>query len=138
VSGLLRRIDHVGIVVEDLDAHVAQLEALGLTFERSNENAEAFAVYYPCGDASVELIDVRDPPARNRRLPPGEQARIEHVAFEVDDLEAVRETLEARGVEVSWPPFPSGTAQMIWTTAETSGGVQYQFLRKPPLGDDPG
>ena len=80
----LRRIDHVGIVVADLDAHVAQLEALGLSLGRSSDGAESHAEYYPCGDASVELIDVRDPEARTRRLPAGEQARIEHIAFEVD------------------------------------------------------
>jgi len=124
----LLRIDHVGVVVGDMDAHVAQLEALGLTLGRTNENTESFARYYPCGDPSVELIDVRDPEARGRRLPDGEQARIEHIAFEVDDLEEVRDVLAARGVAVSWPPFPSGTAQMIWTDGESSGGVQYQFL----------
>jgi methylmalonyl-CoA/ethylmalonyl-CoA epimerase len=132
----LKRIDHVGIVVGDLDEHIAQLEALGLTVARTNENAESFALYFGCGDASVELIDVRDPTARALRLPEGEQARIEHIAFEVDDLEEVRNHLTARGIEVTWPPFPSGTAQMIWTNAETSGGVQYQFLVRPSSGPD--
>ena len=132
----LKRIDHVGIVVGDLDEHIAQLEALGLKAARTNENAESFALYFGCGDASVELIDVRDPTARALRLPEGEQARIEHIAFEVDDLEEVRDHLTARGIEVTWPPFPSGTAQMIWTNAETSGGVQYQFLVRPAPGPD--
>jgi methylmalonyl-CoA/ethylmalonyl-CoA epimerase len=133
----LKRIDHVGIVVANPDEHVAQLEALGLTVARTNENAESFALYFGCGDASVELIDVRDPTARARRLPEGEQARIEHIAFEVDDLEEVRDHLSARGIAVTWPPFPSGTAQMIWTTAETSGGVQYQFLVRPAPSSEP-
>ena len=127
----LKRIDHVGIVVASLDEHVGQLEALGLMLARTNENPESFALYYACGETSVELIDVRDPDARRRRLPTTEQARIEHIAFEVDDLTEVRWVLEARGIEVTWPPFPSGTAQMIWTNAETSGGVQYQFLVRP-------
>ena len=127
----LVRIDHVGVVVGDLAAHVEQLEALGLSLGRTNENSESVAAYYTCGDPSVELIEVRDPDARERRLPRGEQARIEHIAFEVDDLQEVRDLLRARGVTVSWPPFPSGTAQMIWTDAETSGGVQYQFLVRP-------
>ena len=128
---MLKRVDHVGIVVESLEWHVAQLEALGLHLGRTNENDESCALYYACGDASVELIDVRDPEARQRRLPAGEQARIEHIAFEVDDLAWVRDLLEQRGIEVTWPPFPSGTAEMIWTNAETSGGVQYQFLVRP-------
>ena len=66
-----------------------------------------------------------------RRLPEGAAAVIEHIAIEVDDLEAVRAVLRQRGVAVSWPPFPSGDAMMIWTDAATSGGVQYQFLRRP-------
>ena len=127
----LRRIDHVGVVVADLPAHVAQLEAMGLVLERVNDNSRSHALYYPCGDASVELIEVRDPVAAAERLGAAEPARIEHIAFEVDDLHEVRDLLESRGVEVSWPPFPSGSAMMIWTTAATSGGVQYQFLVRP-------
>jgi methylmalonyl-CoA/ethylmalonyl-CoA epimerase len=122
--------------VASLDEHVAQLETLGLSLARTSESNESFARYYACGDSSVELIDVRDPTARARRLPEGEQARIEHIAFEVDDLEELRDHLTARGIAVTWPPFPSGTAQMIWTTAETSGGVQYQFLVRPSSGPD--
>ena len=127
----LRRIDHIGVVVADLPAHVAQLEAMGLVLERVGDNIESHALYYPCGDASVELIEVRDPVIAARRMSEEEQARIEHIAFEVDDLEEVRDVLAARGVAVSWPPFPSGTAQMIWTDGESSGGVQYQFLVRP-------
>jgi catechol 2,3-dioxygenase-like lactoylglutathione lyase family enzyme len=128
----LRRIDHIGIVVSDLAAHVDQLRAMGLSLARTNDNSESHAEYFPCGDASVELIEVREPQARARRLPGGEAARIEHIAFEADSsLGEVRDELEARGVTVSWPPFPSGDAEMIWTEAETSGGVQYQFMRRP-------
>jgi catechol 2,3-dioxygenase-like lactoylglutathione lyase family enzyme len=127
----LQRIDHVGVVVADLSAHVAQLEAMGLVLERVNDNSESHALYYPCGDASVELIEVRDAMAAAERLGEDEPARIEHIAFQVDDLDEVRDVLAARGVEVSWPPFPSGSAMMIWTTASTSGGVQYQFLERP-------
>lgn len=127
----LRRIDHIGVVVANLPAHVAQLEAMGLVLERVGDNIESHALYYPCGDSSVELIEVRDPVVAAERLGEGEQARIEHIAFEVDDLDDVRDLLVSRGIEVSWPPFPSGSAMMIWTTAATSGGVQYQFLVRP-------
>jgi hypothetical protein len=126
----LRRIDHVGIVVDGLDGPAALLEALGLRLGRASRSDESLARYYPCGEASIELIEVHDPEARRRRLPEGASALIEHIAVEVDDLEQVRDALVARGVEVTWPPVPSGTAMMIWTEAATSGGVQYQFLRR--------
>jgi catechol 2,3-dioxygenase-like lactoylglutathione lyase family enzyme len=127
----LRRIDHIGIVVPQLSEPAALLEALGLELGRTNRNDESLAHYYPCGDASIELIRVHDPAARRRRLPEGAAAVIEHIAVEVDDLAEVRRTLVERGVTVSWPPFPSGDAMMIWTDAATSGGVQYQFLHRP-------
>jgi hypothetical protein len=127
----LRRIDHVGIVVRGLADPAGLLGALGLEPARANRNDESTGHYFPCGDASIELIEVHDPEARARRLPEGAQAVIEHIAVEVDDLAAVRDLLASRGVNVSWPPFPSGEAMMIWTDAATSGGVQYQFLVRP-------
>jgi hypothetical protein len=127
----LKRIDHIGIVVPGLGDPGALLAALGLELARTNRNDESLAHYYPCGDASIELIEVHDPEARRRRLPEGAAAVIEHIAIEVDDLEAVRQTLVQRGVDVTWPPSPSGEAMMIWTDAATSGGVQYQFLCRP-------
>jgi catechol 2,3-dioxygenase-like lactoylglutathione lyase family enzyme len=127
----LKRIDHVGIVVRGFAEPAELLRALGLELGRTNQNDESLAHYYPCGDASIELIEEHDAEARARRLPDGADAVIEHIAIEVDDLEAVHGTLTERGVDVSWPPFPSGDAMMIWTDAATSGGVQYQFLRRP-------
>lgn len=127
----LLRIDHVGIVVDELAGPAGLLEALGLELGRTNRNDESTGHHYACGDASIELMEVHDPGARARRLPEGAQAVIEHIAVEVDDLEAVRDLLRDRGVSVTWPPFPSGTAMMIWTDAATSGGVQYQFLVRP-------
>ena len=127
----LRRIDHVGIVVRGLADPADLLGSLGLELARSNRNDESTGHYFPCGDSSIELIEVHDAEARARRLPQGAEAVIEHIAIEVDDLEAVHRTLTERGVDVTWPPFPSGDAMMIWTDAATSGGVQYQFLRRP-------
>lgn len=127
----LRRIDHVGIVVRGLADPADLLGSLGLELARSNRNDESTGHYFPCGDASIELIEVHDDEARARRLPEGAETVIEHIAIEVDDLEAVHRTLTERGVDVTWPPFPSGDAMMIWTDAATSGGVQYQFLRRP-------
>jgi len=127
----LRRIDHVGVVVRELADPAALLGSLGLELARTNRNDESSGHYFPCGDASIELIEVHDDDARARRLPEGADAVIEHIAIEVDDLEAVHHTLTEQGVDVTWPPFPSGDAAMIWTDAATSGGVQYQFLRRP-------
>ena len=51
-------------------------------------------------------------------------------------LEDVRAHLERRGVEVSWPPYPSDSGPKIWTMPETSGGVQYQFFVRRPATEE--
>ena len=124
----IERIDHIGIVVADFSAHVEQLEALGLELRRDGADDQTHVRHYLSGDATIELIDVLDEQARSERLAGARQARIEHIAFEVESLEEVRAALEARGVELSWPPYPSASGPMIWTVAETSLGVQYQFF----------
>ena len=60
----LTRIDHIGVVVADLDAHVAQLEALGLGLRRDSSDDSGRVRHYLSGDASVELIEVLDEEAR--------------------------------------------------------------------------
>ena len=77
----------------------------------------------------------RTPETRAERLG-GAAARIEHIAFEVDDLADVRDRLTARGVTVTWPPVRSGPNLMIWTDAASSGGVQYQFLARAEQDGD--
>jgi catechol 2,3-dioxygenase-like lactoylglutathione lyase family enzyme len=130
---MLRRIDHVGVVVADLEWHMRQLEWMGLELGRSNDSDQSLARYYPCGDASVELIEARTAGSKAQRLG-AVAARIEHIAFEVDDLAEVRDRLTERGVTVTWPPFRSGPNLMIWTDEKTSGGVQYQFLVRSAPG----
>jgi hypothetical protein len=129
---MLCRIDHVGVVVADLHWHMRQLENMGLVLGRSNDSEQSLARYYTCGDASVELIEARTADTRAERLGTA-AARIEHIAFEVDDLAQVHDRLMARGVTVTWPPFRSGPNLMIWTDEATSGGVQYQFLIRAEL-----
>ena len=43
----LRRIDHVGIVVADIAAHIGQLEALGLSLGRVSDSPQSHAEYSP-------------------------------------------------------------------------------------------
>ena len=71
-------------------------------------------------------------PLRERGWAQGEQARIEHIAFEVDSTWTRCATCWSRAASPSpGRRFPPASPMMIWTDAATSGGVQYQFLRRP-------
>lgn len=127
----LRRIDHIGVVVADLAEAGALLEqGFGLKPRPGVVREDLRTAFFQCGDVSIELIEVTDPEARRQRLGDGQRARIEHIAFEVDQLQATLSALEAIGVAANAAPRRSGNTQTFWTNPETSSGIMFQFLQK--------
>ncbi len=127
------RIDHVGIVVDNLGVAGQFLAGvLGLELTREVSLPEGIeAAFYRCGEVSIEVIEVLDPDQRSMRLPYGSKARIEHIALEVDDLDRTVADLRAKGVQTT-----AGEARRVgptdnyWTQADTSDDVQYQFFKR--------
>jgi catechol 2,3-dioxygenase-like lactoylglutathione lyase family enzyme len=130
----LRRIDHIGIIVDDL-AEAERLfgDVLGLTAGDRVERENLRSVFYDCGGTEIELVEMIDPEQRRQRLGDAE-ARIEHVAFEVDDLDAVNEALAALGVEAKGPPVSAERYRTFFTRPETADGVGFQFVQRVSRG----
>jgi methylmalonyl-CoA/ethylmalonyl-CoA epimerase len=130
---VLKRIDHIGVIVQDLAKARAFLESLGMELDRELELPERSirAAFYRCGDGQVEIIELTTGEAGRQRLGDGGRARIDHIAIEVDDLSQTMEAVRGLGVEIdSEGPVPVGRNLNVWTLAETSEGVRYQFLQK--------
>jgi methylmalonyl-CoA/ethylmalonyl-CoA epimerase len=125
----LRRIDHVGVIVDDLD-DAARLLGEGFGLERTSvvDRDDLRLAFFRCGDVSIEVIEPLEPELRRRRLGEGARARIEHIAFEVADLERALAALGALGVEPNAPPLRSGARTMFWTDPATSDGMMFQFV----------
>ena len=114
----------------DLEGSIGFLrDTLGLPLVRSQdvEGRPDRSRFFRCGETDIELIDVLDPVQRAIRLGTGGATRIEHVAFEVDDLVDAIRHLEAAGVTVS-PVLELGNASNVWTDPATSAGVMYQLV----------
>lgn len=129
---MLKRIDHIGVVVDDLLRAKKFLEGLGLTFqfERELPERQVKAAFYGCGDGRIELIEPTTPEARARRLGEGNRARIEHIAVEVDDtLAAAMDAVRALGVEFTTPrPVAIDGNLNIFTQPDTCEGIQLQLV----------
>jgi catechol 2,3-dioxygenase-like lactoylglutathione lyase family enzyme len=112
----IRRMEHVGIVVDDLDAATAFFAELG--FERQGQGSvegdwvgrivgledvrSDFAIMEtPDGHGRLELIRFRSPPAIGDRQPaPANTRGIRHIAFVVDDIDDVVARLRVHGAEL--------------------------------------
>lgn len=128
---MLQRLDHVGVVVDDLEAakrFFGDVLKLELTRELALPN-QLRAAFYRCGDASIEVIEVDDPAEREKRLGQGVTARIEHIAFEVDRLEPVMEPLREAGFRTTTEqPRVIGPNRNYFTEADSTNGVMLQFF----------
>jgi catechol 2,3-dioxygenase-like lactoylglutathione lyase family enzyme len=109
-------MDHVGIVVDDLAAVTAFFVQLGLELQGEGSvegrwvdrlvglegvRTEFAFVVTPDGHGRLELIKFHTPShAGENRNAPANARGIRHLAFVVDDIDAVVAGLRARGVEL--------------------------------------
>ena len=129
------RLDHVGILVEDLEAACAfARDVLGLG-EPTEVRVDRFglsAAFFDLGAARLEFVRFDEP---GDRLAPGQRARIDHVAVEVEDLEAQADRLAAHGVRFQGPVRPDEVTEPVemrgrrhlWTVPDTAGGFMLQL-----------
>jgi catechol 2,3-dioxygenase-like lactoylglutathione lyase family enzyme len=112
----IERMDHVGIVVEDLAAATAFFVELGLELQGGGPvegawvdrviglegvRAEIAMLQTPDGHGRVELAKFHAPagPGGDRQAPANAPG-IRHVTFAVDDIDAVVAGVRARGAEL--------------------------------------
>jgi catechol 2,3-dioxygenase-like lactoylglutathione lyase family enzyme len=115
----VQRMDHVGIVVDDMAAATAFFVELGLELQGEGPveggwvdrvvglegvRAEIAMMETPDGHGRVELAKFHAPSGgggdRGDRHAPANTPGIRHVAFAVDDIDAVVARLRARGAEL--------------------------------------
>ncbi len=124
---MVRRIDHIGIAVADLEAAAtAWCAALGLEIERTEDvpSQGIRACHLALGGNRIELIaplTATSPVARFLdRNGPG----VHHLAFAVDDLDGERARMVAAGLEpIGEPSTGSGGKRIQFFHPRTTGGV---------------
>ena len=111
----IQRMEHVGIVVDDLEAATAFFVELGLKLQGEGQvdggwvdrvvGLEGVRVEYamvetPDGHGRLELVKFHSPSAHGDGHAPANMLGIRHVAFAVDDIDAAVAAVRARGGEL--------------------------------------
>ena len=114
---MIKRMDHVGIVVDDLEAATAFFVGIGLELQSQGAiegdwadrvvgldgiRTDTSFLRPADGHGQLELSKFHAPPATvgDRGFSPANTPGIRHVAFIVEDLDAVVAGLRARGTEL--------------------------------------
>jgi methylmalonyl-CoA epimerase len=133
-----KRIDHIAVVVRDLDAALRVYhEVLGLPLERVEEvPAEKVRVAFlplPEGDSEVELVQPTADDTGIARYLAKRGEGMHHICFEVDDIEAAMSELSAAGLQVleEKPRLGSQGQKYVFVHPKTAHGVLIELYQRP-------
>jgi methylmalonyl-CoA/ethylmalonyl-CoA epimerase len=135
----VQRIDHVAVVVEDIEkANAFYRDALGLDLSHVEEveSQGVKVAFFPLGDSEIELVEPTTDDSGVARYLAGRGPGIHHICLEVDDIAATLADLKARGVElINEQPVPgSGGRQIAFVHPRSTSGVLIE-LYEPGPGD---
>jgi methylmalonyl-CoA epimerase len=129
----LERIDHIAIVVKEIDRTLVAYEGIaGVRAGLREENPELGirSVYITMGDVVVELMQPMGEGPLARQVDASGQG-LHHIAYRVKALHSVLSRLHDRGVRVlDSDPRDEGDALCVFLNPEDTGGVLTELVQR--------
>jgi methylmalonyl-CoA epimerase len=128
-------IDHVAIVVGDLDAAL-ELYTRTLGFKQVYrdmiEDQGVEAVGLAAGDAVIELLRPLDPDSAIARYRGDAATKLHHTAYRVEDLEAILAELKSKGVRLidERPRAGAHGNRIAFLHPKSTGGVLIELCQR--------
>jgi methylmalonyl-CoA/ethylmalonyl-CoA epimerase len=134
--GIARRIDHVGVIVEDADRAAGPLiSRLGLVrgIDWTDPGGRFRLVYLESGDTTLQLVQPLAQGTLSQHLRTYGEG-LHHVCFAVDDLDAAIESLDS-GVDGA--PYLGGKGARVCFLSERHSGVLIELTEDPAASSAP-
>ncbi len=133
---MIKRINHVAVVVEDLDAALTfWRDALGLPLAKTEDNPgeNVMIGFLPVGESEIELLQPTDPDSGIGKYLAKRGAGMHHICIEVDDIEAVMQRLVDHGVELinAVPRTRDDGTRYAFVHPKSAGGVLVELYEVP-------
>ena len=134
---MLKKLRHVGIMVDDFDRAIEKFKGLGIdcTETAENKNIDLRVGFLPIGDSALELLyhshpDKGDDPMSS--VVRGQKGPLNHLCFEVDDLEGTISAFQRNGAKlIEGCPRPGAHGRIAFFYPETTAGVLIELCEVP-------
>jgi methylmalonyl-CoA/ethylmalonyl-CoA epimerase len=131
----IKRLDHVGIVVSDLDASLkTYCGELGMRLLQRILVPEQLveAAFLDTGNSTIELIAPTDEESGTARFLEKRGEGTHHVCYEVDDVAAVLADLRAQGITlIDETPRQGVHGLVAFVHPKATHGMMIELLEKP-------
>ncbi len=123
----VKKINHVAVVVADIDAALAfWQDALGLELHHVEDvpSQKATVAFLPVGDSEVELVKPTTDDSGVAKFLAERGGGMHHLCFEVDDIAAKLAEMKAKGVRlINETPIELPGRKMAFIHPKSTGGV---------------
>jgi methylmalonyl-CoA/ethylmalonyl-CoA epimerase len=124
---VIKKINHVAIVVQDLDAAMDfWQDALGLSLDHIEDvpSQASRVAFLPVGEGEVELVQPTDQDSGLAKYLEKRGEGMHHLCVEVDDIEGMLDQLKANGVRlINEAPLDLPGRRMAFVHPKAANGV---------------
>lgn len=117
---MITRLDHIEIIVQDLDAYVRFFEALGFrVVARTTHHGHS---------VEMSLPGENQPVIELHRVMGEENPGINHIAFACDDVHETHRSLQEKGVTFTSSPLKIPSTGRLTVNLRDPGGLRVQLV----------
>ncbi|MFN2198786.1 MAG: methylmalonyl-CoA epimerase [Anaerolineales bacterium] len=132
----VKRIDHIAILVNDLEASLSfWQQALGLELNGIEDvpGEQAQIAFLPAGESEVELVVPTTSDSGLARYLEKRGPGMHHICLEVEDIEEMLQDLKSRGVELinEEPRIGAGGRKYAFIHPRSAFGVMVELYEYP-------
>ena len=129
------KIDHIAIVVKDLDATILlYTQTLGFrpVYRETITDQGVEAVGLEAGDSIIELLRPLDPDSPIARFRGDAETKLHHTAYRVDDIETALADYKAKGVRLidERPRKGAHNNLIAFLHPKSTGGVLIELCQR--------
>lgn len=133
----MRKIEHIGIAVKDIDTSNALFEKLFGAAPYKSETVESEGVttsFFQAGPNKIELLEGTNPDSPISKFIAKKGEGIHHIAFDVEDIEAEMERLQKEGFILlnEIPKKGADNKLVCFLHPKSSNGVLIELCQEIP------
>lgn len=133
----IKRIEHVAIAVNDMEAEGKTLETIfGLKRDYAEQIGETKLAMYPVGETFIELLEAAGPSSKVGDWIKERGQSLFHLCFEVEDIDGALDELKDKGVALldETPRNGHGGSRIAFIDPASTGGILIELAELPAGG----
>lgn len=132
---MIGKVDHIGIAVSNLDDAIKLYKdvlGLGLHGIEEVEEQKVKVAFLPVGDTEIELLESTSPEGPIARYIEAKGQGIQHIAFQVDNIETALEEMKSKGMRLidEKPRYGAGGAKIAFLHPKSTNGVLIELCER--------